>query len=318
LLKSIPDDSVDLVITSPPYYMQRDYNGMGLGVGHESEIDNYIDALLDTFEEVMRIVKPTGNIVYNIGDKYLNSSLMLIPYRFALSVTDRYPVRLVNDITWVKRNPTPRQFSRRLVSSTEPFFHFVRGSEYYYDPDSFSDEEFSAHPLLTPSPSKKVGGKYRDLIEQSNLSAEQKCNAHDSLGMVIQEVLDGEIQSFRMKIKGIHAEAFGGQEGGRNSQLNNNGFTIIKISGKKMKKDVMESPVESIPGLKHTAVFPLSIIRRLVKLLSPKGGIVLDPYVGSGTVAIAAESENRRYVGIDIDSSYCAIARERIASCQKK
>ena len=249
LLKQLPSDSVDLVVTSPPYYRQRNYNGTSIGTGHEKTVEAYIDSLLEVFAEVVRVVKPSGNIVYNIGDKYLNGSLLLVPYRFAMQATDNYPVKLVNEITWVKSNPTPRQFGRRLVSSTEPFFHFVKGAEYYYDSDRFFNETSGKKQH---KPSSRLGEKYRQIIANSNLSAELKRKANRSLDEVIEEVKAGEIQGFRMKIRGIHAEAFGGQDGGRKSQIEKNGFTIIRIHGRKMKRDVIISSVESIPGNKHS------------------------------------------------------------------
>lgn len=313
LLKQFPDDSIDLVITSPPYYLQRDYNNSGIGVGHENTVEAYIDSLIEVFHEVVRVVKTTGNIVYNIGDKYLDSSLLLVPYRFAIRVTDLYPVRLVNDITWVKKNPTPRQFNRRLVSSTEPFFHFSKGDDYYYNRDVFFEEGNRERHY---EPSNRLGGKYRTLIERSDLSIQAKKKANESLDDVIEEVKSGKIQGFRMKIKGIHAEAFGGQEGGRKSQLDKNGFTIIRLHGKEMKKDMMSSTVESIPGIKHSAIFPAKIIKELIKLLCPKRGVVLDPYIGSGTTAVAAIEEERHFVGIDIDPLYCNLAKARIEKCQ--
>ena len=313
LLKQLPDECVDLVITSPPYYLQRDYNSAGIGIGHEKTVDSYIDSLLEVFGEVVRVVKASGNIVYNIGDKYLNSSLLLVPYRFAINATRVYPVRLINDITWVKKNPTPRQFNRRLVSSTEPFFHFSKGPNYYYDRDNFLDQGKRGKPH---KPSSRLGGKYRTLIDNSDLSEESRKKANKSLDSVIREVREGKIQGFRMKIKGIHAEAFGGQDGGRKSQMKKNGFTVIRIHGREMKKDVVNSTVESIPGNRHTAIFPVSIIREMVKMLSPKGGLVLDPYIGSGTTAVAAMKEGRHYIGIDIDPIYCKLAKTRIRECQ--
>jgi len=315
LLKQLPSNSVDLVVTSPPYYMQRNYNGASIGTGHEKTVESYIDSLLEVFSEVVRVVKPSGNIVYNIGDKYLNGSLLLVPYRFAMQATNDYPVKLVNEITWVKSNPTPRQFSRRLVSSTEPFFHFSKGPKYYYDSDRFFSETADKKQH---KPSSRLGEKYRQIIASSDLSAELKRKANRSLDRVIEEVKAEKIQGFRMKIRGIHAEAFGGQEGGRKSQIEKNGFTIIRIHGKKMKKDVIISSVESIPGNKHSAVFPLSIIQEMVKLLSPRGGIVLDPYIGSGTTAVAAIAEECRYLGIDIDPVYCGLSKKRIAECKTK
>ena len=194
-------------------------------------VDKYIDSLLETFEEVIRVLKSTGNIIYNIGDKYIGSSLLLVPYRFAISATRRYPIRLINDITWVKRNPTPRQFARRLVSGTEPFFHFAKGSDYYYDLENFLKCEDKDK---RPAPTGRMGERYRSLIAQSNLSDAQKRRANESLDNAIREVTRGEIQSFRMKIKGIHAEAFGGQEGGRKTA---NGQQRLHYNQNTWKKD---------------------------------------------------------------------------------
>ena len=121
-----------------------------------------------------------------------------------------------------------------------------------------------------------------------------------------------------MKIKGIHAEAFGGQEGGRKGQMDKKGFTIIRLKGGKMKRDVIETKVESLPGNGHTAIFPLEIIKEMIRLLSPNKGLVIDPYIGSGTTAVAAIMENRHYLGIDIDPNYCVSAMERISEAEKE
>ncbi|MBI3755929.1 MAG: site-specific DNA-methyltransferase, partial [Deltaproteobacteria bacterium] len=122
MLKFIPDNTINLIITSPPYFKQRDYGG---GIGNEKTVEEYIDNLLKVFSECVRILKDNGSIVFNLGDKYLEGNLQLIPYRFAVEALKSFPIKLVNSITWVKSNPTPRQYQRRLVSSAEPFFHFV-------------------------------------------------------------------------------------------------------------------------------------------------------------------------------------------------
>jgi len=140
LLKQIPSASVDMVVTSPPYYLQRKYNMAGMTVGGEKTVEEYIESLMEVFRELVRITKPSGNLVYNIGDKYVNSSLLLVPFRFAIEASGQTGVRLVNNIIWVKANPTPRQFARRLVSSTEPFVHFAKTNDYYYDRNRFMDK----------------------------------------------------------------------------------------------------------------------------------------------------------------------------------
>lgn len=315
VLPSIPAASVDAVITSPPYYRQRDYGGSG--IGNESSVEEYIEALLDTFAEVLRITKPTGNILYNLGDKYLKSGLLLVPYRFALAVTAKFPVLLVNDITWVKRNPTPRQFKRRLVSSTESFFHFVKSDQYYYARDEFmNDSDERQLPLRfskNAKPGARLGQKYRLLLEDSSLTSAQKKRALLALEEVIEEVKSGKLESFRMKIRGIHAPAFGGQDGGRKIQMERHGFTIIRINGEKMKRDVIETAVGGSNGSGHSAIYPLPMIRELVRLLSPPGGIVLDPYAGSGTTLVAARRESRNFIGVEINPRYCKYAEQWLA-----
>lgn len=315
LLKQLPDHCIDLVVTSPPYYQQRMYNNIGLSIGQEKTPEYYLDALMDTFSQCVRVIKPTGNIVYNIGDKYLSGSLLLLPFRFAVMVCETFKLKLINEITWVKRNPTPRQFSRRLVPSTEPFFHFALSDDYYYDRESFLSDE---KKVKRSAPTPMLGQKYRKLVDESDvLTTSQKKLAHRELDEVIADVHDGKIYGFRMKIKGVHAEAFGGQGGGRKGQMDRKGFTIIRLNGEKLKRDVIESTVETLPGNTHTAIFPLSIVREMIRLLCPEDGIVLDPYVGSGTTAVASIMEGRRYVGIDIDPEYCFSARERIAGAEK-
>jgi site-specific DNA-methyltransferase (adenine-specific) len=307
LLKSVTSDSIDLVITSPPYFQQRNY-GSG-GIGNEKNPDDYISALLEIFKECVRVLKPTGSIIFNLGDKYEDSSLMLLPYRFAIAATSHTKVSLVNQITWLKTNPTPRQFKRRLVSSTEPFFHFVKSNAYQY----FIDDYLA--PIEMPKPTnagENVGQKYFGLIEQSNLTETQKAMARHALSQIIEEVKRGELQGFRMKIRGIHSEPFGGQEGGRKIQLDKHGFTLIRVYGNPLKKDVLISPVESIKNCPHPAIYPVKIIEELIKLLTREGDIVLDPFLGSGSTAVAAVQNNRQYIGFEISQEYCNFAKERL------
>jgi len=308
LLQEIPDNSINLIITSPPYFQQRDYDG--LGIGNESKTEEYLRNLLRIFKECVRIIAEDGSIVINIGDKYVDSSLSMIPYRFAIEALENEPIKLVNTITWVKLNPTPRQFKKRLVSSTEPFFHFVKTDYYYYDIDSFMN--YSDLVRNKGNSGNRVGQKYFELIEKSSLSDREKEQAKRELLEVIQEVKDGKIESFRMKIRGMHSEPFGGQEGGRKIQLEKKGFTIIRILGNSLKKDVIECPVETIKGSKHPAIYPEYIIQELIKLLTRSESTVLDPFAGSGTSAAAAKKLGRDYIGIDINPDYCIDAAKKL------
>jgi site-specific DNA-methyltransferase (adenine-specific) len=308
ILQGFPSESVNLVITSPPYFQQRDYGG---GLGNETHLQDYLENLLLILGECLRIIKPDGSIVFNLGDKYQESSLLLVPYRFAIQATERLPLKLVNAITWVKMNPTPRQFRRRLVSSTEPFFHFVKSENYFYNLDAFLAEERESKKPKNGA-SDQLGKSYFDLIAKSELFPEQKQQARDALYEVIQEVKSGKIEGFRMKIRGIHAEPFGGQAGGRQIQLEKNGFTIIRILGNPIKRDVIQMPVESLKNSNHPAIYPAKLVMELVHLLTREGDIVLDPFMGAGSTGVACKLTQRHYIGIDLNPDYCTFAQERI------
>lgn len=309
ILKQIPDSTVDLVITSPPYYQQRSYGGGQ--TGGERGIANYIDAVMEVFQECMRITKDTGSIVFNMGDKYVDGRLMLIPHRFATDVLARTPAKLINQIIWYKSNPTPRQYQRRLVQSSEPFFHFAKTNKYHYDLDEYN----KTRNAIQPPPAKKVGTgeRYREIINKSDLSPKEKLNALKALQQVLKEAKEGKVYDFRMKIRGVHAPAFGGQDGGRQSQIENNGFTIIRMSGRPLPPDVIKCSVESLKWNDHPAIYPEQIVSMLIALLTPPRAVVLDPYMGSGTTAVAAKKANRDYIGIEINPKYCAGAQKRVA-----
>jgi site-specific DNA-methyltransferase (adenine-specific) len=319
ILKKIPNNSIDLIITSPPYYKQRNYGKVG--IGNENSVEEYIENLMTIFKECIRIIKDTGTIVFNLGDKYKNGSLLLIPYRFALEALKRENIILINEVAWIKLNPTPKQDKKKLVPSKEPFFIFAKSKNYYFNKEEFLNSSPNPHKRNKNKNSKKtnsnIGKKYFELIENSNLTEEEKKKAKLELEKAIEEVKTGKIQSFRMKIRGIHAMPYGGQNGGRKTQIEKNGFTIIKIHGNPIKKDIIESPVETIKGNIHPAVYPEFIIQELIKLLTKEGDIILDPFIGSGTTAVAAKKTNRKFIGIEINPKYCKYAEERISKTKQ-
>jgi site-specific DNA-methyltransferase (adenine-specific) len=307
-LQTFPSESIKLVITSPPYFQQRDYGDTGIGT--ETEVQSYLDHLLAIFQECVRITRPDGAVVFNLGDKYQASSLLLLPYQFAIQALAHAPVKLINHLIWHKLNPTPRQDKRKLVQATEPFFIFVKGSDY-----TFNHDAFMAHLDIQPVKNKAksdIGKRYFALLEQSTLSPSQKQLALQELTKVIQEVKSGTIASFRMKIKHLHAEPFGGQMGGRKAQLDKNGFTIIRIHDKALKKDVIETAVESMRGNPHPAIYPLFIVQQLILLLSQADDVVLDPFCGSGTTCVAAKQLQRQFMGIELNPEYVHYAKQRL------
>lgn len=312
ILKQFEDEYFDLIVTSPPYFQQRDYGNGQFGIGNETTEDEYLQNLLKIFNECVRVTKKTGSIVYNLGDKYLNGNLALLPYKFAIKANENSGVFLINQLTWSKLNPTPRQEKRKLIQATEPFFIFAKTKDYHFDLENYLShlDEFNKNGRNKPS--ENLGKKYFELIENSDLGEDEKIKAKRELNEVINLIHKGEIVGFRMKIRGVHKPAYGGQEGGRNNQIRNNGFTIIKILGNRMKKDVIESPVEITKDNHHPAVYPSYIIQELIKLLSKEGDIILDPFCGSGTTCLAAKTLGRQFIGIEINADYVKLANERL------
>jgi len=310
LCKELPPNSIDCVITSPPYFQQRDY---GSSVGEEETIDEYIYSLTKVVKELVRVVKPTGSILYNVGDKYLpNDGLQLIPYKFAEHIKNELNLYLVNVIQWHKTNPTPHQCKTRLVNSTEPFFHFTLEKSYYYNKDDFEKTDID----LSCNRSDTKGLKYLDMLSESTLSDSEKIFAEQEINKVINEYRQGELYDFRIKIRGVHAPAYGGQQGGRTNQLKNQGFTIIRMHGQKMKTDVLSHAVGNHKNTNHSAMYPSSLIERIIPLVCPENGIILDPYMGSGSTAIASMHTNRNFIGFELNSDYCDLANNRIKKNQ--
>lgn len=312
-LKKLRDGSIDLIITSPPYFQQRDYNNGNAGIGNEESEERYLKNLLEVFNECVRVIKYSGSIIFNLGDKYINGCLALIPYKFAIKAVENNDVFLINQLTWAKLNPTPRQEKRKLIQSTEPFFIFAKSKNYYFNLEDYLSHLDDINKNGQSKPTDGLGKKYFELIENADLSETEKSMARKSLQETIGLIRQGEITGFRMKIRGVHKLAYGGQEGGRNNQIKNNGFTIIKILGNRMKKDIIESPVEITKDNHHPAVYPSYIVQELIKLLSREGDIVLDPFCGSGTTCLAAKTLNRNYLGIELNPEYIALANERLS-----
>lgn len=163
VLEVLPEKSIDCIVTSPPYYGQRDY-GVDEQIGLEVHPQLFINKLIEVFIEAKRILKPSGSLWVNLGDTYWSGrgvshswdnkqkhrrggrpqdfsgprplctpkQLLLIPHRFAIAMQDIGWI-LRNDNVWQKKNPTPDPAEDRSASAHEYMFHFVLRRKYYYD-----------------------------------------------------------------------------------------------------------------------------------------------------------------------------------------
>lgn len=127
----LDDDTVDLVATSPPYWQKRDYAVEGQ-IGQEATADEYVTAIIDCLREWRRVLRPTGSIFLNIGDTFHNRSLAGVPARVeAAAADDRWIIR--NRIIWAKDGGMPEPAQNRLANRHEYIMHLVARHDYYYD-----------------------------------------------------------------------------------------------------------------------------------------------------------------------------------------
>jgi site-specific DNA-methyltransferase (adenine-specific) len=134
ILRNLPENSVDCIIGSPPYFSMRDYGVEGQ-IGLESTVELYLDSICAVYDEARRVLKSTGSCWVNIGDLYVDKNLVLLPARLALAMQAQGWI-LRNDIIWRKTRCLPHPVKDRLTNTHEHVYHFVKAREYYYDLDS--------------------------------------------------------------------------------------------------------------------------------------------------------------------------------------
>ena len=162
-LRTLPDSSIDSVVTSPPYFRLRDYGAEGQ-LGLESHIDTWADQLRDVLRECHRVLVPTGTLWLNLGDSYstrrregaARKSLLLGPERLAqLLVDDGWILR--NKIVWAKPNTIPTSVRDRLATKHEAIYLLTKSPSYYFDLDSLREPHTSRPPRPRNAPTRPPG-----------------------------------------------------------------------------------------------------------------------------------------------------------------
>jgi site-specific DNA-methyltransferase (adenine-specific) len=146
----LPPQLVDTVVTSPPYYQQRDY-GSANQIGQELQVDGYIQSLARLFLELRRVVKTDGSAWVVLGDKYQNGELLGIPWQVCLAIKQTGWI-LRSDCIWHKPNAMPSSVKNRPTTDHEYIFFFTNSKEYRYDADAIRE------PHVTFSENSKMKG----------------------------------------------------------------------------------------------------------------------------------------------------------------
>jgi len=305
-LLELPDASVDCVLTSPPYFGLRDY-GHPSQLGLESNVQAWVEDLRIVNRELIRILKPTGSLWLNVADSYSAhsregaspKSLLLGPQRLVLALAeDGWTVR--NQIIWHKPNAMPSSIRDRLACTYEVAYLLVRNKRYFFDLDCIRvpsrsirnrprGEHYSGYP---PDYAVPRGGQ----INRNN-GLGKKC-AHP-LGKNPGDVWSVGTVGFR----GAHFATFPLQLIER-PLLATCPENVCAECGRPWQRTVvgrtgpLAVPGELRPSCACTAV--------------ARPGVVLDPFIGSGTVAVAAEMHGRDWVGIELNPDYAVMAEHRL------
>ena len=313
VLKSLPDNSIDCCVTSPPYYALRDYGCDGQ-IGLEETPEKYIERLCEVFSEVRRVLTPEGTLWLNIGDSYNGNKvgntevvknkkvsesndfhkklwggakpkdLIGIPWMLAFALRSQ-GWYLRQDIIWHKPNPMPESVTDRCTKSHEYIFLMSKSQKYYFDYEAIQE------PCADQSRTNYACGNRTNGINKDR-------NDND---------FGERSKNWKPRTKNCQ---YDGQKP--------NSFHLSRENGEpdkeyyvRNKRDVWSVNVKPCSEA-HFATYPFELIKPCILAGCPENGIVLDPFMGSGTTAIVARSLNRNYLGVELNPEYIKIAHKRL------
>jgi site-specific DNA-methyltransferase (adenine-specific) len=251
-LKQLPDASIDLIVTSPPYADQRaaTYGGV--------KADDYVEWFLPISAELHRVLKPEGSFVLNIKERVVKGERHT--YVLELIIALRQQGWLwTEEYMWHKRNCYPGKWPNRFRDAWERCLHFTKQKQF-----AMYQQE-----VMVPM------GDWKDSRLKKLSETDQRRD--DS------RVLSGFGKNISNWI-------------GREMAYPTNVIHLATECGNRS----------------HSAAFPVELPSWFIKLFTQPGDIVLDPFMGSGTSAVAAQSLDRRFVGVELNPDYIVVAEERI------
>jgi len=379
-LSQLPDRSIDVIVTSPPYWKQRDYRIHGQ-IGQEETSEEYVQRLAKVSDGLRRVLKEEGSFFLNIGDKFGDKkNLEMIPSRVALEMQKRGWI-LRNFIVWYKPNHMPTSVDDRFGTTWESVFFFVKDTgkylapEYYFDLDNVriphvgSKEDVPRDLPLTCSEEEyenikdrleKLKKEYNGKFKNHEVNRGASPGARSSLfgfyyskqrifkpSRVEEVEIHNYLRKWRMTAKISTKEVdeyFGHKDtaghwfrldrGGRSLPTSEDWKKLKQLLGfdetydSQMTKThyvlqaVKKHPKGKNPGDmwsirtdrltdEHFAIFPEALVKRIIDVACPEGGVVLDPFAGSGTTGKVAMETGRKSIMIDINPEYVKIMKKR-------
>lgn len=283
-IAEIESGTVDTCVTSPPYWGLRDYNNDGQ-IGLEEDPNEYVAKMVEVFREVKRVLKDDGTLWLNIGDSYSGSGKGP-----AGNLGKKHNERHLEHKTGglVPEGTKPKD----LVGIPWMLAFALRADGWYLRQDIIW-----AKPNPMPESVKDRCTKsheYVFLLSKSNkYYFDSEAIKED--GVIPAGTKGAKGSTERQGIPGVNARP-----------------PVYKIyDGKRNKRDVWFVKTKPFPGA-HFAVMPEELVEPCVLAGSRVGGLVLDPFAGSGTVGVVSLRHERNFVGIELNPDYATIARERI------
>ncbi len=310
IIKSLPSESVNCCVTSPPYWGLRDY-GVDGQLGLEKTPEEYVTKLVEVFREIKRVLRGDGTIWLNLGDSYAGSGkgigsnhgkavftdeniqktdwrqldmkpkdLVGIPWRvaFALQADGWY---LRSDIIWHKLNPMPESVTDRPTKAHEYIFLLSKKERYYYDYEAILE------------PAGEWGERDRTNCKYNQEGIPIKGGPHHGL--------KGKPKS------GNKERKYGSVVNSPNDHM---GRSVPWEGEARNKRTVWTVATEPFPEA-HFATYPTALIEPCILAGCPVGGTVLDPFGGSGTTTWVANKHGRNSIYIDLNPEYLQIALRR-------
>ena len=297
-LRDLPDESVNCCVTSPPYYALRDY-GMDAQIGREDSPEEYIRRLVLVFREVRRVLTADGTLWLNIADTYCgtgNKGGYLDP---------KNPKgRNGQSVSLARRASECKQ--KDMIGIPWLLAFALRADGWYLRSDIIWCK---ANPM--PESCKDRPSR---CYEHVFLLTKSKKYYYDALA-IAEPIAEGTAARYKggRSASSKYAEEIPGQ--GKVQKLNAaraaGTITDADISPVRNARDVWHINTVPYKG-GHFAAYPPKLAERCILAGCPRGGVVLDPFFGSGTTGLAAVKNDRRYIGIELNAEYCELAKERI------
>jgi DNA modification methylase len=332
-LKILPADSVDCVVTSPPYWGLRDYGVEGQ-IGLEPSPTEFLNRLVEVFGEVHRVMKPTGTLWLNMGDTYAGSwgnisndspafkgptdvapvnalwkgappkSRLLIPQRLALRLVDELGFLCRQEVIWSKPSAMPESCRDRPTTAHEQVWLLTKEPKYGYNRDAW--REPYAGDSFSP-----VGGwaSEGEKSAVAHATAENWAKQGSRAFSRKRESIPDPDQPVYNPGKGssFHSGKTGAARPGASEKPR--GYSPDGRNARSVWVIASEPYPEA-----HFATFPSELARRCILLGCPEGGTVLDPFAGSGTTLAVAVALGRHAIGIELNEEYIPLIHARLAS----